>query len=99
MVEDYEMFLSKLGPQFAKAQPSPQQIAKFTGRLPSSFSNTGEFTSPPDSDVVSGHSDFSLKCFFSGQVASSLDFDDYKDKPQCKRAVKKNEHFKIGCDV
>jgi hypothetical protein len=47
------------------------------------------FTSPPDSDVTSGNSDFTLKCFFSGQVASSLDFDDYKDKPLFKRAVKK----------
>jgi len=47
------------------------------------------FTSPPDADVVTGNADFSLKCFFSGQVASSLDFDDYKDKPLFKRAVKK----------
>ena len=47
------------------------------------------FTSPPDLDVVSGNSNFTIKCFFSGQVASALDFDDNKDKPIFKRAVKK----------
>ncbi|USX11280.1 DUF1851 domain-containing protein [Oxalobacteraceae bacterium OTU3CAMAD1] len=34
MDEFYEMFLSELGPQFTKVQPSPQQIDRFSGRLP-----------------------------------------------------------------
>lgn len=47
------------------------------------------FTSSADPDVVSGNGDFTFKCFLSGQVASSLDFDDDKDKPLFERAVKK----------
>lgn len=34
MDECYEMFLSELGPQFSKVQPSDIEIAKFEGHLP-----------------------------------------------------------------